>query len=52
MMTEAAKVCIAVTTILGIVAIAVVALRFFFRLKIQKITPGADDWCILIALVS
>jgi hypothetical protein len=52
MITEAAEVCIVVTTVLGIIAIAAVALRFYCRLKVQKIPPGADDWCILIALVS
>lgn len=52
MITQAAKVCIAVTVILGTIAIAIVALRFYCRLRVQKIALGADDWCILVALVS
>lgn len=50
--TQAAKVCIAVTTALGIIAIIVVALRFYCRLRVQKIKIGPDDWCSLAALVS
>ena len=52
MITNAAQVCIAVTTILSVVASAFVALRFYCRLRIQKIKLGADDYTILIALVS
>lgn len=50
--TQAAKVCIAVTTVLGVFVIAVVALRFYSRLRIHKVKVGADEWCILVALVS
>ncbi|KAH7394353.1 hypothetical protein BKA66DRAFT_606553 [Pyrenochaeta sp. MPI-SDFR-AT-0127] len=51
MITQAAKVCIATTTILGVIAIAIVVLRFYCRLRVQKISLGADDWCILVALL-
>ena len=51
-LTEAAKVCIVVTTTLGLIAIITVVLRFYCRLKIQKINLGPDDWCALVAVVS
>lgn len=50
--TEAAKVCIAVTTILGVVAIIAVAMRFYTRIRVQRIKLGADDWVMLVAMVS
>lgn len=50
-LTPAAKICFAVTITLGIVAIIAVALRFYCRVKLQKLPLGGDDWAIFAALV-
>ena len=52
MITNAAQVCIAVTIILSCISITFVGLRFYCRLRIQKIKLGPDDYTILVALVS
>ncbi|KAF2118800.1 hypothetical protein BDV96DRAFT_642973 [Lophiotrema nucula] len=51
MATRAARESLKVTVTLGVPAITFVALRFYCRLKIQKIPLGGDDWCILVALL-
>lgn len=40
-----------VATVYGLAAISV-ALRFFTRVKMQNFTVKADDWLILVSLVS
>lgn len=50
MLGEAATVVVTVTIILGSLAIAAVALRLYCR-KLQKVPIGADDYCVIVALV-
>ena len=51
MLGEAATVIVAVTVILGVMAMLAVALRLYCR-KLQKLPLGGDDYCIIITLVS
>ena len=50
MLGEAATIIITVTVVLGVMAIAAVGLRLYCR-KVQKISLGGDDYCVIIALV-
>ena len=50
MLGEAPTVIVTVTVALGVIAIAAVTLRLYCR-KLQKVTLGGDDYCIIIALV-
>ena len=50
MLGEAATVVVTVTVILGSLAIAAVALRLYCR-RLQNVPIGADDYCVLVALV-
>lgn len=50
MLNGTATVIITVTVILGFLAVVAVALRLYCR-RLQKLSLGGDDYCILIALV-
>ena len=50
MLGEAATIIITVTVVLSVMAIAAVALRLYCR-KLQKLSLGGDDYCVIIALV-
>ncbi|KAI1383945.1 uncharacterized protein F4822DRAFT_418099 [Hypoxylon trugodes] len=49
MLNQAATVAVSVTVILGFLAIVAVGLRVYCRLS-QKISLGADTYCVLVAL--
>jgi len=50
MLSQAATVVVSVTVILGLLAFVAVGLRLYCR-YFQKARLGADDYCVLVALV-
>lgn len=50
MLGQAATIIVSVTVVLGVLAIAAVALRLYCR-YLQKFNLGGDDYCIIVSLV-